>query len=204
VDVILEVGPKRRTFARVDEWPGWCRSGRDETAAMSAVAACRERYAGVVASAGLSVQKGELRVSERISGGAVTDFGALARAAEHDRAALTRAQLNRYGAVLAAAWAAFEAAFADVPIKHREVKPERGRAPQDILQHVVETDLMHLSGIAATSFRKPAARVSAADLRAVHARIVDALATVRVGTAYEPVARFGFDWTPRFVVHRSA
>ena len=37
-DVYLEAG-KRRVFACVPEWPGWCRLGRNEDAALEALAA---------------------------------------------------------------------------------------------------------------------------------------------------------------------
>ena len=33
IDVYLEIG-KKRTFAGAIDWPGWCRSGRDEGAAL--------------------------------------------------------------------------------------------------------------------------------------------------------------------------
>ena len=52
VDVVLEVGAKR-VFARAVDWPGWCRSGRTEEAAVEALAAVRDRYAPVAAAAGL-------------------------------------------------------------------------------------------------------------------------------------------------------
>jgi hypothetical protein len=41
-------------------------------------------------------------------------------------------------------------------------------------------------------------------LRAVHARFADALESVRPDVEYDPRPRYGFDWTPRFAIHRSA
>jgi hypothetical protein len=40
-DVVIERGPRRRVFARAVEWPGWCRSQRDERAALAALGAWR-------------------------------------------------------------------------------------------------------------------------------------------------------------------
>ena len=40
-------------FASASEWPGWCRSGRDEEAALGALAAYAARYAPVASEAGL-------------------------------------------------------------------------------------------------------------------------------------------------------
>src|SRR6266851_4757330 len=51
-DVYLEVGSKR-VFACAFDWPGWVRSGRDEAAALEALAAYRSRYVAVTTDAGL-------------------------------------------------------------------------------------------------------------------------------------------------------
>ena len=44
IDVYLEIG-KKRTFAGVIDWPGWCRSGRDEGSALQALLEYGPRYA---------------------------------------------------------------------------------------------------------------------------------------------------------------
>ena len=46
IAVCLEVTPKK-TFASALDWPGWCRAGRDEGAALQALASYAERYAPV-------------------------------------------------------------------------------------------------------------------------------------------------------------
>ena len=77
--VYLEVG-NRRTFAAALEWPGWCRSGRDEAAALQALFAYGPRYARVLRPARLGFQAPKpaaaLVVAERLTGNATTDFGA--------------------------------------------------------------------------------------------------------------------------------
>jgi len=55
IDVYLEIGSKR-TFAGVVEWPGWCRSGRDEQAALQALVDYARRYGRVAHAAGLRFQ----------------------------------------------------------------------------------------------------------------------------------------------------
>src|SRR3970282_1620560 len=47
IAVYLEIG-KKRTFAGVIDWPGWCRSGRDEQAALHALFDYGRRYAHVL------------------------------------------------------------------------------------------------------------------------------------------------------------
>ncbi len=46
IAVCLEVTPTQ-TFASALDWPGWCRAGRDESAALEALASYAERYAPV-------------------------------------------------------------------------------------------------------------------------------------------------------------
>ena len=47
VAAYLEVG-SRRVFAGAIEWPGWCRSGRDEETALRALVAYGPRYAAAI------------------------------------------------------------------------------------------------------------------------------------------------------------
>ncbi len=44
VPVYLELGSKR-VFAAAVDWPGWCRSGKDERQALDALLAAAPRYA---------------------------------------------------------------------------------------------------------------------------------------------------------------
>ena len=204
MDVIVEIGPKRCTFARAVDWPGWCRAGRDEAAALAAIDACRQRYLEAVARVHVPPPRGAPDVVERVSGSAVTDFGAMATAARRDCDAFTDHELDRQIALLAATWDAFDDAYKAIPDGARRRKPQRGRSAQEMLDHVVETDLMHLSGITPGAFRKPRPGCSLDDLRAVRRSITDALKSVRVGVGYEPARRYGFSWTPRFSLQRSA
>src|SRR3989304_5376192 len=50
VEVYIEVGAKR-TFAAAMDWPGWTRSGRDEAAALQALADYGPRFAPAIAPA---------------------------------------------------------------------------------------------------------------------------------------------------------
>jgi hypothetical protein len=54
-EVYLEVGAKR-VFACGVDWPGWCRSGRDETTALQALLDSGPRYAAVVRSSRLGFE----------------------------------------------------------------------------------------------------------------------------------------------------
>ncbi len=78
--VYLEAGT-RRVFACAVDWPGWCRSGRDEEQALAALVTAASRYAVVAALAGIAFDPaGELdciEVAERVTGSSATNFGAL-------------------------------------------------------------------------------------------------------------------------------
>src|SRR5512134_1631011 len=79
INVYLEVGQKR-TFAGALDYPGWCRSGRDEASALQALLDYGPRYARVLRPAGLDFHSpadvSEFVVVERVEGNATTDFGA--------------------------------------------------------------------------------------------------------------------------------
>ena len=72
IPVYLELG-RTWTFACALDWPGWCRRGKGEEAALEALEAYAGRYAAVV---GLSFDPGALEVVGRLPGSATTDFGA--------------------------------------------------------------------------------------------------------------------------------
>src|SRR5438093_9007166 len=110
IPVYLEIG-KKRTFAGAVEWPGWCRSGRDETAALQALFEYAPRYGRVVSGAKLGF-RAPLRVSafavrERLAGNAVTDFGAPGLAPAVDVQAVDASEVRRLQALLRACWRAF-------------------------------------------------------------------------------------------------
>jgi len=65
VDVYLEAGA-RKTFACAVDWPGWCRSGRDEAQALEALASYADRYRAVYELLGLKAlaqKDGALEIS---------------------------------------------------------------------------------------------------------------------------------------------
>ena len=49
IKVFVEIG-KKRIFAGAVDWPGWCRSGRDEKTALQALIDYGPRYAQVLRS----------------------------------------------------------------------------------------------------------------------------------------------------------
>jgi hypothetical protein len=109
--VCLEVTPKQ-TFASALDWPGWCRAGRDEGAALEALTSYAERYARVAAQAGVRFPSTvAFDVVERVPGGPATAFAAPECrrpfpqiTAEAERARLTPAAARRLVPLVSAAW----------------------------------------------------------------------------------------------------
>lgn len=83
IEVYLEMAQKR-TFAVALDWPGWCRSGRDEASALGALWAYAPRYAHLLESTELGflepADAADMKVVERLAGNATTNFGAPALA----------------------------------------------------------------------------------------------------------------------------
>ena len=76
IAVCLEVSPKQAVASALD-WPGWCRAGRDEGAALAALASYAGRYAPVAGQAGVSFPATvAFDVVERVPGGPATAFAA--------------------------------------------------------------------------------------------------------------------------------
>ena len=102
-----------------------------------------------------------------------------------------------------ACWTTFDEALARIPVEQREIKPERGRSPGAIQFHLLEADLMHLSAFG-PAFRQPKAEQVADQITRVRAQILTYLAAIPAKEAPISSRRYGFVWTPRFAVRRSA
>ena len=111
LEVYLEVGNKK-VFAAVVDWPGWCRPGRDEEAAVQALLDYRDRYAAAVNGTARDVpapsDTAPMRVVERLDGNATTDFGAPGIVPALDRVAISERDLERDLQLLDACWKTFE------------------------------------------------------------------------------------------------
>lgn len=149
--VYLEIG-KKRTFAGAIDWPGWCRSGRDEGSSLQALAAYGPRYAralrlarlGFEPPAGVSV----LVVIERLLGNATTDFGAPDASPADDTRPVTAADLRRFEAILKACWRTLDAAAVSASGKELSKGPRGGgRDREAILEHVRGGDASYLNGL---------------------------------------------------------
>src|SRR5437899_11960801 len=95
---------RTRTFACAYDWPGWCRSGKDEASALVALAAYAPRYDAVAKQARVAFDaKPTFPVVERLAGSASTECGVPAEVASCERTLMTAAEAVRLAALMQAA-----------------------------------------------------------------------------------------------------
>jgi hypothetical protein len=146
VSIYIECGSKRR-FACALDWPGWCRSGRDETDAVDALADYANRYAPVAHDAGedFDPQDVTFAIVERVAGSATTDFGAPGAVPITDYQSMDAAQAGRIVKLVEAAWAALDRAVLAAPPALRKGPRGGGRDRDKIVAHVYEAERAYAS-----------------------------------------------------------
>jgi len=167
IRVYLELGDKR-VFACSVDWPGWCRSGKTEDAALEALAAYAPRYAPVAKAARLEFPaiKGEdFDVVERLKGTAITDFGVPCEVAGLDRKPLTDADADRLAKLIAASWKILDEVVASAPSSLRKGPRGGGRDRDKIVEHVVGAESGYSRKIG-VRLPRPKSRADADTLRA--------------------------------------
>jgi hypothetical protein len=202
IRVGVESGAKR-TFAIALDWPGWARSGRDEEAALAALAEHAPRYAAAIGENDLATVS-DYEVVERVAGGSGTDFGVPSAMLPGEDASLAGAQLRRQRGILEAAWAAFDAAAARAAGKELRTGPRGGgRTLEKMTNHVLDAEEAYLGQLGRRR-PKPLAAGPAARMRQVREAAAATLEALSRGD--EPADPSGVRrrWTPRYFVRRSA
>ncbi len=139
----LEVG-KHRVFASAADWPGWCRSGKDEQAALEALAAAAPRYAPVAIAARVAFAPGEgFDVVERLPGDAATDFGVPSAIAKAELKRLTKKAAGRLSALVSASWTVFDRVVEQAPASLRKGPRGGGRDRDAIVEHVLGAEIAY-------------------------------------------------------------
>lgn len=193
----VEAGPKR-TFAWVVDWPGGCRSGRTETAALAALTDYRARYLPVAAAAGESLGAGSgegFVVTERIPGSMTTDFGAPGAIAPADGLAMNSEDRQRYMALLVAAWEYFDQVVAGAPLELRKGPRGGGRDRDRMAAHVLAADVIYARKLGIKMATATSDRGAVTDLRAAVCR------TLAQSDSSQPGDK---GWPPRYYVRRAA
>lgn len=206
-DVYTEAGEKR-TFAGAIDWPGWCRSGKGEQAALRTLLTYGPRYQAALQHGQVSFKApsslSELGVVEWLKGSTTTDFGAPDVAPARDRDELPSADVLRYERILGACWSCFDRAVEAAAGKQLRTGPRGGgRNLQKMLGHVVGADKAYLSRLG-WSFEG----TSAAETLEMQGQLRQALLAGLKAAAHGKIEaegpRGGKRWGPRYVVRRVA
>jgi hypothetical protein len=202
IRVALESGAKR-VFAVAVDWPGWARSGRDEEAALTALAEYAPRYAAAVGEPDLA-DAGPYEVVARLNGGSGTDFGVPSSTLDEEEAPLGGDDLARMRRILEAAWAAFDGAAKRADGKELRTGPRGGGGSlEKMTNHVLEAEEAYLTQLGRRRPKPPAAD-PADRMRQVRDAGLATLEALARGDEPEDPSGVRKRWTPRYFVRRSA
>lgn len=150
--VFIEEG-RKKIFAGVVDWPGWCRWGKDEETAIQSLIEYGPRYAEVVMLAGLEftppTDRAAFTICERNLGNATTSFGAPDIQLKSDLEPLTEEEYHRSLKIIEASWAAFDLAVMRAQGKELRKGPRGGgRDLEKIITHTLQADGAYLKRLA--------------------------------------------------------
>ena len=198
-DVAIETGGKR-VFAAALDWPGWCRSAKDERTALATLGAYAARFAPVAKKARIAFDPrtdATFRVVEHLAGTATTDFGAPDAVAKRDTRPLPAPEGERIASLLNAAWAIFDEVIASAPAELRKGPRGGGRDRDKMADHVRDAEGAYV--------RKLGLRLAPPDRhdRRAVARFREAITDViRQPSKGTPLAEKG--WPQRYAARRIA
>ena len=162
MDVYIEKGSKK-SFAVAVDWPGWARSGKDESAALAALLAYADRYRRSLELRSPNFiapdSVADLKVVDRIEGNATTDYGAPGAKPPFDYERTDKADIDRLVDLLRRAWRAFDEAADQA--EGAELPPTGprggGRSLAGIRDHYVDAEAGYLNALGgkATSGASP-------------------------------------------------
>ena len=198
IPVYLEAGAKK-VFACSIDFPGWCRSGKDEEAALEALADYAPRYAEVakVAKVAFPAKAVELEVVERVKGKGATDFGIPHEVTRADSEPLTARQAARQVELMRAAWAVLDRVAKASPAELRKGPRGGGRDRDKMLDHVLGAEAGYARQL---GIKHPQPELG--DTRAVKALRDELAEALRGASDGSPLVAKG--WPPRYAMRRIA
>src|SRR5215472_8083694 len=207
IEVYLEIG-RTRTFAVALDWPGWCRSGRDEARALQALYDYGPRYGRALSNTQLRFrapsQASALVVVEQLAGNATTNFGAPNLALSRDTKPIDPTELELWQVVLKACWQAFDSAVRAATGQRLRKGPRGGgRDLTKVIEHVRDVDAGYLASLGGVLVPSEENTPSQALEPLRQAILTTLMAAVR-GEVPARGPRGGARWTPRYFVRRLA
>jgi hypothetical protein len=196
IPVYIESGDKK-VFACAVDYPGWCRSGKDEATALEALAAYAPRYAEVAkrAKVAFPAREPEFEVVERIKGTGATDFGIPHELPKLDAEPLTARQAARQVSLMEAAWTLLDKVAKATPAELRKGPRGGGRDRDKMLDHVLGAEAAYGRQI---GVKHPQPELG--DRKAITALRKDLAGALRGASDGSPVREKG--WPPRYALRR--
>lgn len=207
IEIYLETGDKR-TFAVALNWPGWCRSGRDEASALQTLYDYGPRYAQVFQSTPLEFHAPssvlDFEIVELLTGNATTDFGAPDVSLSRDTEPVDQTELQRWQTILEACWQKFDAVVEAASGKTLSKGPRGGgRDLKKIVEHVRDVDIGYLKSLGGNVKLNKEDEPQQALISIRQAILTTIVAAVN-GEIPTHGPRGGLRWTPRYFVRRLA
>jgi len=190
VRVVLEQG-RTKTFASALDWPGWCRWGKGDEAALDVLEEYADRYRALARRAGVRFPaQVALDVVERVPGDATTDFGAPSVPSALEAGPPPASERTRQVRLLQASWTLLDELAVSAPATLRKGPRGGGRDRDAIVAHVAEAERSYARkiGVRHPPFTAPG------DVAAMREAIAAALLS---GDAVG-------DWSPAYLLRRSA
>jgi hypothetical protein len=196
VPVYVESGAKK-VFACAVDFPGWCRSGRDEQAALDALAHYAARYAQVAKLAKAAFPSGTptFEVVERVKGSGATDFGIPHEVPKLDAEPLTARQAARQVALMRAAWALLDQVAEAAPAELRKGPRGGGRDRDKLLGHVLGAEAAYGRQLGVKHPEPQLGDTGA--IEAMRDDLAEALSGASDGSPLRPKG-----WPPRYALRR--
>ena len=203
----IETG-KKKTFIGAIEWPGWCRSARDEESALRALVEYGPRYAQALQVKEIKFQvpleASDLIVAERHDGNATTDFGAPAAILDADQERMDASEFERLRSILQACWIAYDDTVERAIGKELRKGPRGGgRDLNKIIAHVLDAERSYIPRLGWKFKREPIMNLKEANIQ-IRQAFLDALEAAQNGELPECGPRGGIIWPPRYFIRRAA
>ena len=201
--IFSEAG-KKKVFVGAIDWPGLCRSGKNEEAAISELRDCGMRYAKLLRATSLNFQipktTSDFSISERHAGNATTDFGAPSIMLDADKEPINNRELERFQKILLACWQKFDEVAEEAKGKELRKGPRGGgRDLEKILTHVHEVNLVYAQRLAWKG-----RNYSVSEMSQAWQDIMRSFETAVQQGLPEKGPRGGEIWKPRYFVRRIA
>lgn len=204
---ILIENRDKKSFAIAMDWPGWCRSGKNESYAINELLSYAHRFARTAEIAGFEFiipeSPAQWMIIEEIPGNSTTDFGAPAMQFESDTRPHELGELDRNIRILNACWQSFDEAFVKAHGLELSKGPRGGGRNQDkIRMHLNESTINYLKALGWKSNQGIHATDPASD--SVRSQVVQGLQAAADHELPDVGPRGRQYWPIRFFVRRLA